>query len=129
MARPATAEQIEAVLRARLSDGSAWKSNWGTALDNSIWEVGDGTYINGIVASVDFDFEGMYLLEIVNVDKKDRNGPSEVRWLAVSYPRRFKWYPFSAKDFFDRRDIKQWDVIDWAMKWYRQIDERSRVDG
>jgi hypothetical protein len=39
--------------------------NWGTARDNSVWEVTDDTYINGVALIIDDDYYMGYLLEVV----------------------------------------------------------------
>ena len=40
--------------------------NWGTSFDNSKWDVTAKTYINGIMLTIDCDFEMGYLIEVVD---------------------------------------------------------------
>lgn len=131
MITPATAEDIIEVLWARLRDGTAHSTNWGTALDNSIWHVGEHTYINGIMLNVDFDYEGMWLLEVCDRDPNDRSDPTAVRWLAVATTTKregvpHEWYPATEPQFFFNRTVNSWDVMEWAMAWYKAIDLEGR---
>jgi len=122
---PASAEEIIEVLWQRLRDGTAHSANWGTALDNSIWHVGTYTYINGIMLHVDFDFEGMWLMEVCFRDPEHRGDPTPVRWLAVATihgDTRHAWYPTITPQYFFDRTVKAWDVIEWATAWYKALD-------
>jgi hypothetical protein len=132
---PAPAGRIIERLFERLRDGTAWKYNWGTAIDNSIWNVGRWTYINGIMVHVDFDFEGMWLLEVCDRDKEaiGPGNPTMVRWLAVAtghWPNnqhtKHRWFPAIEPQTFFERTVHSWDVIKWAMAWYKEIDQRGR---
>lgn len=126
---PATAEEIQEVLWARLRDGTAWSNNWGTAMDNSIWHVGRDTYINGIMVKVDFDYEGMWLLEVCDRDPDDRSDPTAVRWLAVAHTHNMThhaWFPTDEPQEFFKRTVNSWDVIEWAIAWYKAFDVERR---
>jgi hypothetical protein len=121
----ATPHEIQQVLWARLRDGTAQSTNWGTAMDNSIWHVGTHTYINGIMLHVDFDYEGMWLLEVCHRDPDNRvNDPTLTTWLAVATTTEkdhWAWYPAPPQPFFGRTTTA-WDVIAWACEWYKNID-------
>jgi hypothetical protein len=92
--------------------------NWGLALDNTVFNVSDDVYINGFVAHFDFDYQGLYLLEVV-----ERADPSLVSWLAVEYGTcstdRCAWYPCSTPQPFFARTVDRFDVIVWASDWLR----------
>jgi hypothetical protein len=94
--------------------------NWGLALDNSVFDVDDDIYINGFVAHFDFDYRGLYLLEVV-----ERADPSLVSWLAVEYGEfgasRSAWYPCSVPQPFFARTVDRFEVIVWASDWLRSM--------
>jgi hypothetical protein len=130
---PAEADAIIDVLWARVRDGKAWSCNWGTAMDNSIWHVGKWTYINGIIMHIDFDYEGMWLLEVCDRDPDDHSDPTQVRWLAVAtghWPEgvtlKHEWYPATEPQVFFKRSVNTWEVITWASAWYKKIDVEGR---
>jgi len=127
---PATGQEVIEVLWARLRDGTAHRNNWGTALDNNIWHVGHWTYINGIMLIVDFDYEGMWLLEVCDRDPDDHTDPTQVRWLVVGTVHgetHHAWYPTTEPQEFFNRTINAWDVMPWAMEWYKDHDLASKV--
>ena len=107
------------LLRERLRDGLA--GNWCTAWDNSIWHIpGDenGAYINGVMLTIDFDFEGAYLLEI-NSDAGFWHA------LAIFLSRSdpiIEWMPAPPQKFFER-SVNAWEAIRWAVDTYKRIDE------
>ena len=48
-----------------------------------------------------------------------------VRWLAVattSGATHHAWYPADEPQEFFNRSINSWDVIEWAVGWYKEID-------
>ena len=58
--------------------------NWGTSRDNSKWNVDSNCYINGVMLTVDLDYEMGYLLEIVE------RSSSVVSYVAlITYPNFF----------------------------------------
>jgi len=130
---PATGHEVMDVLWQRIRDGSVSKYNWGTAFDNSIWQVGKYTYINGVMLTVDFDYEGMWLLEVCDRDP-DREGdphrdPTTVRWLVVGTVHgetHHAWYPITEQQEFFKRTVNAWDVIPWAVEWYKDHDISRR---
>jgi hypothetical protein len=130
---PATAKEVTDVLFQRLRNGEAWKYNWGTAFDNSIWHVGEWTYINGIILHIDFDFEGAWLVEVCDRDPGHTADPTAVRWLAIAtghWPDdidlRYAWYQSPEPQEFFKRSVSQWDVIQWMVDWYKAIDLEDR---
>lgn len=84
------------------------KYNWGTepASMKGMWNVGDGTYINGVSLTIDGDFWMGYLLEVV-----DREF-SIIRFLAVNlyhgqrddgtFQHAVTAYPHMCGTFFNR---------------------------
>ena len=127
---PATGHEVMDVLWQRIYDGSVSKYNWGTAADNSIWHVGKYTYINGIMLNIDFDYEGMWLLEVCDRDPDDHSDPTAaVRWLVVgtAHGETFHaWYPLTETQTFFDRTVNAWDVIPWAVEWYKDHDQAGR---
>lgn len=107
------------LLKERLRDGLA--GNWCTAWDNSIWHIpGDenNAYINGVMLSIDFDFEAGYLLEI-NSDSGFWH--ALVVFLANRDPE-IRWMPAPHQTFFERT-VHAWEAIRWAVDTYQTIDE------
>lgn len=114
------AEQTVELLWKRLkADGLA--CNWGTALDNSIWNIDDDAYINGVMMHLDLDYEGLYLVEVVVRE------PNEVMWLAVAYgsfkKQAWAWMPVDRHQTFFDRSVTQFDCYRWAIDWYEANPE------
>jgi len=109
--------------------------NWGTSIDNSKWKVDDNTYINGIMATIDFDYHMGYIIEVcdtnddvmVTIDGQEFRS-NLVNWFAiVTYHGRGKdgrwphdscWYNAETncppQQFFDRT-IDSLDICQWGM--------------
>ena len=107
----ATREQIVGHFL-RLPDLSG---NWGTSIDgNDKWNVDEDTYINGIVLTVDGDYDMGYLVEVV-----ERGVPSAVSYVCiVTFPGEehdSQWYPKDAGTFFDRT-IPQDEIAVWGVR-------------
>ena len=98
--------------------------NWGLDEDSTFWEVDDDTYINGILMTIDMDFDIGSLLEIVE------KSSSVVSYLAVfefsvfrsQGPDNFpawvwdaEWYPNSVGTF-SNRSVTYHEVCAWAVE-------------
>ena len=98
-------------------DGFITRCNWGTAYDNSPWEVGDtGTYINGVLLTIDMDYEMGWLLEVV-----DGGEPSLVNFVVIvttPYGRGHDsmMYEPDCGTFFERTEAADYSVVShWAV--------------
>ena len=93
--------------------------NWGTAYDNSKWDVGDKTYINGIMITVDGDYYMGYVLEI------SERGSAVISYVAIAtfygpnkegiQQHAAQWFPQAAGTFFDRT-IPQDEIAVWGVR-------------
>ena len=94
--------------------------NWGTAIDNSIWDVNGETYINGIVLTIDYDYEVGWLIEIVDKTNSVVNYGVIVSWPAPdAIGRGGRGHDSMIFDkrvgtFFDRQ-IDSLEVCEWAV--------------
>lgn len=118
MPEPATVEEIVATFNA-LDYDEITSHNWGTCGRDctASWDVNPETYVNGVLMTLDFDFEMGYLIQAV-----DRT-TSRCRYVAIlqrhgrrkdgSIDHTFEWAPDTHEFFdkeFDRVQICQWGV-------------------
>lgn len=106
MTEPATPEEIVATFNA-LSFREIVCHNWGTCGRDcaASWDANDETYINGVMLTLDFDFEMGYLLHTVDrttslcryITVHQRHGPRP----DGSIDHEFEVLPFE-NEFFDR---------------------------
>lgn len=106
------------LLKERIKDGLM--GNWCTAWDNSIWHIRShpSAYINGVMLTIDFDFEAGYLLEI---NSDDGFWHALVVFLVNRDPE-IRWMPAPPQKFFER-SVHAWEAIRWAVDTYQAIDE------
>ncbi len=94
--------------------------NWGTSLDNRKWNVDEGTYINGIMVTVDGDYYMGYVLEVVE------RGTGVVSYVTIAlfhgpHPQTgvqehdSQWYPKDAGIFFERT-VHQDEIALWGVR-------------
>lgn len=114
--------------------------NWGLHPrdGNKHWDIDyhwngttyEGLYINGVMLAVDEDYQGMFVLECVDVpNEKPEQGLhgdiSPVGWLAFAHgiggSEQWAWYESPIPQYFFKRIVKQGDVYRWAIGWYESI--------
>ena len=120
------AEAVTNLLWSRFRSGLGWSENWCTAYDNSVWHTREfpEVYINGIMACVDFDYEGGYLVMVCDRSTE----ATDSRFLAIAHSGfngvRSEWYDHPPVPFFEvPKKISQFEVIEWFVEWYRKIDQ------
>lgn len=89
--------------------------NWGLHEDSTFWEVDDDTYINGIVMTIDFDYDISSLLEIVEKSSGVVSYLVVVEFPGFSRDWDAEWYPNPVGTFFDRT-VDRFEVCAWAVE-------------
>lgn len=106
-------------------------SNWGTdtrAGGVSIWDIPDSsTYINGIMLTIDHDYEMGYLLEVCD---RSEDGETYVSHLMIAdspWGRDCEWVDHRPYPFFKRPDnCTAFDLHDKFINWYECLQEIRR---
>lgn len=96
----------------------AW--NWGTDPGRDFWWVpGTCTYINGIMVTIDSDYEMAYLLEVCDQKADDTwvtHLAIEVRHVDVA---NWSWHEHRPYPFFERpAEVTHFDIHRWFVNWY-----------
>ena len=109
---------VIALLTERIRDGL--HGNWCTAWDNSIWHIPShgSAYINGVMLTIDFDFEAGYLLEI----NSEHDFWHALVVYRTNHDPEIRWMPAPHQTFF-KRSVHAWEAIRWAVDTYQSIDE------
>ena len=102
-----------------------WQGNWGTCSCHCAhckWNVTDDTYINGIMVTVDRDYNMFYLLEVVE------RGDSWVSHMAVAVNhttmRAFEWHEHRPYPFFERPDdLDLSEIYVWFVRWADAVEQ------
>lgn len=105
------------------------RSNWGSGTDNSIWHIDDDHYINGIMLTIDEDYQMGYLLEVMS------RSFDSVNWLFVKVQGfgvwEAHWLTDLAKYLEDtdrqqvvdaslRVDLSTSSLYTYFVRWYEQ---------
>ncbi len=107
-------------------------TNWGTSSERpSRWDIPDTTtYINGVMVTIDNDYEMAYLLEVC-----DRNTPEAETWVthlvlevhAFQELYAWSWLEHNPYRFFDRpKTITNFNLYDQFINWYECNQEQRR---
>lgn len=102
--------------------------NWGTCGPScpESWDVpGTDTYINGVMLTIDQDYEMAHLLEVVE------RSSGMVSHLAVEIHHTdvylWEWHEHRPYPFFERpEDLIQFDLHSWFINWYECNQETRR---
>lgn len=106
-----TATQDQIVHKFLRLNYSEWMgANWGLHRDRDYWNVGEGTYINGIPLIVDLDYQMGFLLEIV-----ERESGAVSYLVIVTGPNGHDsaWYDEEVGTFFDR-SLSIFEAMYWG---------------
>lgn len=121
-------QAVAAHLLAMIASPGRLDGNWGTGVHNgsgigtSRWDVTDNVYINGVLVTIDGDFEMGYVIEVVERDS------SAVEWFTVTtFPRENPdgtWmhactrYPVDRPQFFFDRTVDHRTVSLWGVEQF-----------
>lgn len=94
--------------------------NWRTAGDRkaqAMWDVTDGTYINGVVLTIDQDFSMGYLIEVIDVETGDATYAVVVTFSESDKDgsQRFEYF-FMPGPLLGGMSIGQEDAASWAVR-------------